>query len=262
MLRSVNLLIGTHLSALDGEAGVVEECLHDDEKWVIRYLRLRTGDWLLGKTVLVSTMVVPAPRDGGDWRVRMTREEIGRIPEAAAGQPITRDWEYRHFRFFAWPLYWSGGNFWGGGAYPGMLPAAPVPVDTPDLGEGLQEDAEAETQRVNESHLHAAGELRGHTVLAPDGDVGEVDDILFDDATWAITYLAVSTGGWLGNKKVLVPVDDFELDTWADGKVNVSVTRSAIENAPEWQPLEPITAEYEQLLQEHYGEPRHRRVAA
>jgi len=42
--------------------------------------------------------------------------------------------------------------------------------------------------------------LKGLTIRATDGELGTVDQLYFDDKTWAIRYLTVETGGWLGGR--------------------------------------------------------------
>jgi uncharacterized protein YrrD len=42
--------------------------------------------------------------------------------------------------------------------------------------------------------------LKGLMIRAKDGELGTVDQFYFDDETWAIRYLAVETGGWLGGR--------------------------------------------------------------
>ncbi|MGD1095103.1 MAG: PRC-barrel domain-containing protein, partial [Bryobacteraceae bacterium] len=46
--------------------------------------------------------------------------------------------------------------------------------------------------------------LKGLVVQATDGELGTVDQFYFDDETWAIRYLTVETGGWLGGRQVLI----------------------------------------------------------
>ena len=41
-----------------------------------------------------------------------------------------------------------------------------------------------------------AKNLRGLVIRATDGEIGTVDDVYFDDETWAVRYLTVETGGW------------------------------------------------------------------
>ena len=41
--------------------------------------------------------------------------------------------------------------------------------------------------------LRNASELKHFTIRATDGEIGTVEDIYFDDETWAIRYLTVET---------------------------------------------------------------------
>ena len=47
-------------------------------------------------------------------------------------------------------------------------------------------------------------QLKGLVIQATDGELGTVDQLNFDDETWAIRYLTVDTGGWLGGRHVLI----------------------------------------------------------
>ena len=38
--------------------------------------------------------------------------------------------------------------------------------------------------------------LKGLVIRATDGEVGTVDQLYFDDESWAIRYLTVKTGSW------------------------------------------------------------------
>ena len=49
-----------------------------------------------------------------------------------------------------------------------------------------------------------AAQLKGFVIRATDGELGTVDQLYFDDETWAIRYLTVDTGGWLGGRHVLI----------------------------------------------------------
>ena len=57
--------------------------------------------------------------------------------------------------------------------------------------------------------------LKGFVIRASDGELGTVDQLYFDDETWAIRYLTVETGGWLGGRSVLIsPISIVHTD-WA-----------------------------------------------
>lgn len=40
-------------------------------------------------------------------------------------------------------------------------------------------------------------DLKGLVIRATDGELGKVEELYFDDESWAIRYLTVETGGWL-----------------------------------------------------------------
>ena len=52
--------------------------------------------------------------------------------------------------------------------------------------------------------LYRVEHLRGYTIRAIDGDIGTVDDILFDDRGWVVRYVVADTGGWLSSRRVLL----------------------------------------------------------
>ena len=58
MLRNVNDLNGFKLIATDGEIGDVERFYFDDERWVLRYIVVNTGNWLAGRQVLLAPFAV------------------------------------------------------------------------------------------------------------------------------------------------------------------------------------------------------------
>jgi len=54
--------------------------------------------------------------------------------------------------------------------------------------------------------LGKASAIREYKILASDGEIGAVKDLLFDDRTWTARWLVVDTGSWLFGRKVLLPV--------------------------------------------------------
>ena len=49
--------------------------------------------------------------------------------------------------------------------------------------------------------LTNAAYLKDMVIRATDGEIGTVDQFYFDDQAWAIRYLTVETGGWLGDHR-------------------------------------------------------------
>src|ERR1035437_6312095 len=91
--------------------------------------------------------------------------------------------------------------------------------------------------------LTNAAHLKGFVVRATDGELGTVDQIYFDDETWAIRYLIVETGGWLSGRRVLIsPISVVHTDLQAR-RVDVALTKQQVENSPDIDTRKPRSEE-------------------
>ncbi len=103
--------------------------------------------------------------------------------------------------------------------------------------------------------LWSTEELRGMQLVALDGDVGHVRDLYFDDARWAVRYLVVRTGGWLGGRDVLLSPHSVERLDRQHGRVHLTLTRREIEASPSIDADKPVSRQQEASLHNHYGHP-------
>ena len=46
--------------------------------------------------------------------------------------------------------------------------------------------------------------LTGYSIGAKDGDIGSVDDVLFDDKLWTVRYFVADTAKWLPGRRVVI----------------------------------------------------------
>ncbi len=104
-LHSVNEVIGYHIQSTDGEIGHVEDFILDDDTWTLRYLVVGTGNWLLGRKVLIP----PSWSVKVDWATRvvaidLTQDQIKRSPEYDPAAPINQEYEKQFFDFYGRPL--------------------------------------------------------------------------------------------------------------------------------------------------------------
>src|SRR3954449_11614540 len=77
MLRSLKMMFGLPVVALDGKAGKVKDFIFDDQIWSIRFLVAETGSRLDSRLVTVPAVrMLPARIDGGPVRVEMTLGEV------------------------------------------------------------------------------------------------------------------------------------------------------------------------------------------
>src|ERR1700729_341642 len=101
--------------------------------------------------------------------------------------------------------------------------------------------------------LSLAQHLKGFKILATDGELGTVDEFYFDDDTWAIRYLTVSTGGWLGGRSVLVsPMSVLHTD-WPAKRLDVALTKMQVEHSPGIDTHVPISRQHEAEYNLYYG---------
>jgi hypothetical protein len=82
--------------------------------------------------------------------------------------------------------------------------------------------------------------LKGLPIRATDGELGTVDQFYFDDETWAIRYLTVETGGWLGGRQVLISPFSMIHADWEAGRLDVALTKKQVENSPDINTHQPV----------------------
>ena len=251
MLRSVKHLQGYKIHATDGDLGHVEQFYFDDETWAIRYLVVNTGNWLLGRHVLISPMSVGKTDTATNaLGVNLTMEQVKHSPDIDTHKPVSRQQEIESSAYYGWPYYWVGGDLWGSWAYPTHLAAqSEMPLEAPPL--------ETEAQETGDSHLRSTQEVIGYALEGTDGEIGSVNDFILDDETWAIRYVVADTGSWWPGKKVLVDPRWIHQVSWAESTVHVGLLKEAIRSSPEYDPSVPISREYETSLYEHYGRSRY-----
>jgi len=80
--------------------------------------------------------------------------------------------------------------------------------------------------------LQTTRELAGCTLLCADGEIGGIEEFLFDDSTWVVRYLVVTTGAGLSDRRALVsPIAVGAVDT-TNKTICIELTSMQIENSP------------------------------
>jgi hypothetical protein len=103
--------------------------------------------------------------------------------------------------------------------------------------------------------LRKATELRGITVTATDGAIGETEDFYFDDQAWVVRYLVVKTGHWLDRQHVLLsPRAVREIDL-PNRQLVVNLTKEQVVNSPDIDTQKPVSRQHEAAFADHYGYP-------
>lgn len=93
------------------------------------------------------------------------------------------------------------------------------------------------------------------TIGASDGDVGHVNDLYFDDHTWAVRYLIVRTGSWLAGRKVLVSPMAIQQMDWPGHRLVADITQEQVRNSPDIDTEQPVVRQHELQYLGYYGYP-------
>jgi hypothetical protein len=80
--------------------------------------------------------------------------------------------------------------------------------------------------------LWSASTFNNYTIAAIDGRLGAVKDCLFEDFNWSIRWLVVDTGGWLSDRKVLLPTSALgRIDANAH-EISTQLTTQRVKDSP------------------------------
>ena len=251
MIRSARGLHKFAIVATDGPIGAIDDFLFDDERWAIRYVVVDTGRWLPGRQVLISPLSI-SRTDWHEQRIALSisRDAVKHSPGIDAHQPVSRRREQEYFDYYGYPYYWGQAGLWGAHALP-MMPTRD------EIAQRRLKAAEAERAAIEEgdAHLRSAATVAGYGIHATDGDLGHVEDVLFDDLSWAVRYLVVDTATWWFGKHVLVSPEWILDISWPERSVSVAVTRQSLKGAPTYDRAQHIDRQWELDYYRHLLQP-------
>ena len=101
--------------------------------------------------------------------------------------------------------------------------------------------------------LLAVSALKGYTILASDGGIGAVSDILFDDESWRLRWLVVDTGTWLSERKVLVHPSAIATVDHDHQILPVRMSKTQVEASPNIARDRPVSLQMQGQLYDYYG---------
>jgi|SRR5579871_663954 len=242
MQRNINSLIGFSMGATDGEIGRVKEFYFDDKTWKIRYLIVKTGNWLSGIEVLISPgAILKNSLMQETFPVDLTKEQIRSSPDIDTNKPVSRQQEIELHGHYPWQPYWGSGFYAGG-----LWDTANASLITE---EKTINDADNKGQTADEDpHLRSTKEVTGYNIHANDGEVGYLKDFIIDDQTWQILCLVVDTHDWFVGKKVLIEVGHIKEIQWDKSKIFINMNVDAIKDSEAYKELEFINPELNSSL--------------
>lgn len=243
MQISLMSFTGYTLGAINGNIGTVKELYFDDETWTIRYMVVETGNWLTGRTVLISTQALERPDwDNEVFQTNLTLDQIKNSPDIDTNKPVSRQQEKELYNHFPWHIYWGPGT----GSQGGLMP----------LTESVKLALEEERERKGLSpdpHLRSTKTITGYDIHATDGQVGKVVDFVVDTDNWKIVHMIVDTGSWLSANEVLLSLNWVKEINWSNKTVIVGVGVEEVKTSPQYDPHTPVNEVYEKNLRDYYG---------
>ncbi|WP_428486301.1 PRC-barrel domain-containing protein [Rhodopila sp.] len=265
MLNAVTSLKGFAIQAKDGGLGTVSDFLFDDSTWKVRWMVVDTGRWLSGRKVLIHpSAVISAEYGARELTVALTKAQVEDSPDILQDRPVSRQMQNDLYGYYGWDPLWGGGMFGAGMCggsmygYGGGMGAIASPLSAPAyFGTAAVQEAERGGTDTDEGdpHLRSIAEVTGYHVHATDGDIGHIQDILVDSASWGIRYLIVDTSNWWFGQHVLVSPYAVKGVDWPDRHVRLAIARGRVKSSPPWNPAQVIDNEYERRLHNHYDWP-------
>lgn len=103
--------------------------------------------------------------------------------------------------------------------------------------------------------LRSIKDMLDYSILATDGEIGHVNDILLGDSDLKVRYVVIDTGGWLSGRKVLLSTAWLSSVAAKKGALVVNLDKKRIQESPPYDPDVSIPMEYETRLHDYYGLP-------
>ena len=243
MKRALKELRGYSILAKDGTKGIIKDFLFDEEAWKIRYLVADLSKISPSRKILIPRVFLnKVDWSKGQFQVELTKEGIENCPDLAEHLPVSQEYEALLHKYYRIDCYWP------------MVYAVPLiaAIDKPVMPINITKDAEKDDNV--DSKLRSFNEVTGYSIECEDKKRGNLKDFIIDDSDWQISYMIVDIGHWYSrSKKAMIAVDLITKINYSDQTVSIDQESDMVENAPEYDPSEPINIKYETMLSDYYG---------
>lgn len=81
---------------------------------------------------------------------------------------------------------------------------------------------------MGDDMLRTLDGMLGSSIVAKDGEIGRVDNVFFDDRSWAVRYLVVETSSWLTRRRVLITPAALGRPHWAERTIPALLTKEQV----------------------------------
>lgn len=205
MLLLGKQIYGTHVEASDGKMGKVCDILFDEQGFGVRALVLDAGTWLHSRRVTLPPDLIKR-KDWLDHQIfveGISRELVMQAPNAESHIPVGQQERLEEATIVDWGVYWTETLF-----HPWQVTSDP--------------------------HIRNTQEVTGYHLQCQDGPIGHIADLVIDDESWKVRFLACDTRNWWPGKHVLVGVEHIDTIRGRQRVVNLSLLRERLEHSPEY----------------------------
>jgi uncharacterized protein YrrD len=115
------------------------------------------------------------------------------------------------------------------------------------------EDNPGDKESDDDPHLRSTKKVTGYSVIAADGEIGNIEDFIIDDSNWKLDFVIVDTGRWFPGKKVIISPKWIKEIKWDTSTVIVNASVDNVKNSPEFDPDKPISEVFESTLNNYYN---------
>ena len=262
MLINAKKLMGLTVHAKDGDAGEVQAFYFDNRWWSVRYLAVETGSWFNSRRVLVppasfSSIDISSKRINSN----LTVDQIQGSPDVDFNLVLSRGVEADTLRHRGLPRFTLTNEE--------RLLSQLLPHETAEerIMTSRGEKTFASVQQGGMSmaaelvpgarHLFSSDEIFRYRLQATDSDIGNIDDVILDDRTWAIKYLIVDTSQLQPERKVLLSPWRIDRIGVIESMIRINLSKTAINGGPGYDPSRQIDAEYDRNVREYYESVSH-----
>ena len=101
--------------------------------------------------------------------------------------------------------------------------------------------------------LQSINDLKGYSIVATDGEIGNIEEFYFDDTNYVLRYIVANTGNWLTGKQHLIsPFRITHLDK-ENRKIRIALTKKQVMESPGVSKHLPVSRQMEKLVSDYYG---------
>lgn len=250
MKLSLKEILGYRIETYDHVTGKIKDFLFDDEYWIIRYVDADLGFNSPDRRVLIPQPFLKETEWATqNFKVTLSQEGLTTCPALDNLLPVSRMYEEELNKHYHIANYWAR-NY----NSPNNEVDKMTHFDTPD--QKFNAAPKLVREKDIDTNLRSFSEVLDYDILTSDGQLGCVDDLLIESDDWGIVSIIVDTSKWQPwRKKVIIASTWIQEVSYLDKQIKISLSIKDVENAPDYNPLEPVNEVLEKRYYNYLGKP-------